>query len=250
MAMLPWGVANGGGRPSYLYGVLGAARMARSLNIESISVIEFGVAGGNGLVDLESAGAMASEFFGTRISVYGFDGGPDGLPEVRDVRDAPWEFAEGDFKMDHETLAKRLQGAQLVLGDVSETVREWIAQDHDPVGFVAFDLNQFTGTQAAMTVLEMKASGLLPRVTCFFGSVLNDHIGEGAAIVDFNERNDDRKVGRNHLLRYKVPRNHRDVSWPCKIYTAHIFDHPTYAHHVSRVDGAHPSETRMKLRRA
>jgi hypothetical protein len=191
---------------------------------------------------------MASEFFGTRISVYGFDSGPEGLPEGRDVRDAPWEFVPGDFKMDPQALAKRLRTARLVLGDVRETVGEWVSQVHDPVGFVSFDLNQFTGTRAALTVLETNAESLLPRVTCFFGSVFNDYVGEGAAIVEFNERNDDRKVGRNDGLRYTLPRNQQHLGWPSKMYTAHIFDHPAYAQHVVRVGDEHPSEAKMKLR--
>jgi hypothetical protein len=41
-------------RPQYVWGVLNGAFLARALGIPRISVIEFGVAGGNGLVVLES----------------------------------------------------------------------------------------------------------------------------------------------------------------------------------------------------
>jgi hypothetical protein len=41
-------------RPQYLAGVLAAADLAVQGNISEISVIEFGVAGGNGLVALQS----------------------------------------------------------------------------------------------------------------------------------------------------------------------------------------------------
>src|SRR6187549_2659720 len=41
--------------PQYTWGVLQAAHLATTLGIRRISVIEFGVAGGNGLVALERA---------------------------------------------------------------------------------------------------------------------------------------------------------------------------------------------------
>jgi hypothetical protein len=40
-------------RPKYTWGVLHGAYLAQALGIHGISVIEFGVAGGNGLVSLE-----------------------------------------------------------------------------------------------------------------------------------------------------------------------------------------------------
>src|SRR5262245_21614313 len=44
-------------RPAYLVGVLEAARQARRQNVPEISVIEFGVAGGDGLVTLQHEAA-------------------------------------------------------------------------------------------------------------------------------------------------------------------------------------------------
>src|SRR5207302_5634742 len=48
-------------RPQYLWGTLVAARTARGLGIPAFTAIEFGVAGGNGLLALERAAAEASE---------------------------------------------------------------------------------------------------------------------------------------------------------------------------------------------
>src|SRR3989344_9167143 len=47
-------------RPSYAWGVINAAKLARNLGHKSVSVIEFGVAEGYGLMDMEKT-AMAAE---------------------------------------------------------------------------------------------------------------------------------------------------------------------------------------------
>ena len=40
-------------RPHYAYGVFAAAKLARRLGYSGVSAVEFGVAGGNGLLALE-----------------------------------------------------------------------------------------------------------------------------------------------------------------------------------------------------
>ncbi len=83
--------------------------------------IEIGVAGGNGLVALERAAALAGERLGVEVETYGFDTG-QGLPPPRDHRDAPFIMDRGDFPMDVAALRSRLSRAELVLGDVRETI--------------------------------------------------------------------------------------------------------------------------------
>src|SRR5213075_2807982 len=56
--------------PNYLWGTLSAAAVAAALGYERISVIEFGVAGGNGLVALESCARQAAELSGVAIDTY------------------------------------------------------------------------------------------------------------------------------------------------------------------------------------
>ena len=106
-----------GERPNYLWGTLCAASLARALGIPRISVIEFGVAGGNGLVALERAAEEAERLSGVGIDVYGFDTGR-GLPKPKDYRDLPQLWGEGNYRMDVERLQKRLSRARLLLGPV------------------------------------------------------------------------------------------------------------------------------------
>ncbi len=59
----------------YQWGTLCAAAVAQVLGYERISAIEFGVAGGNGLLELERLAGEASDASGVAIDVYGFDSG-------------------------------------------------------------------------------------------------------------------------------------------------------------------------------
>ena len=98
--------------PNYLWGTLCAAAVAATLGYDRISVIEFGVAGGNGLVALESCARQAAELSGVAIDTYGFDTGT-GLPKPTDHRDLPQLWSEGFFAMDTDRLRTRLTDAHL-----------------------------------------------------------------------------------------------------------------------------------------
>ncbi len=67
-------------RPHYTWGVLHGGHLARAIGINRVSVIEFGVAGGNGLLSLERIAEKVEGVFGIGIDVYGFDNGI-GLPK-------------------------------------------------------------------------------------------------------------------------------------------------------------------------
>lgn len=75
-------------RPSYTWGVMQGLSLARALNIKRVSVLEFGVAGGRGLLALEQVAQALEPTFGVQVDVYGFDTGM-GLPKPSDNRDLP-----------------------------------------------------------------------------------------------------------------------------------------------------------------
>jgi len=218
-------------RPQYLWGSMHAARLASALGRTSVSVVEFGVAGGNGLLALETAAGLAERLFGVRVEVYGFDVGT-GMPAPHDVRDLPWAIEPGIFAMDEAALRARLRRAELVLGPVEETVRGWMGRERGPLGFCAFDLDLYTATAAALSVFDGAADGLLPRVACYFDDIFgygwSDFAGERAAITEFNAGRESRKIGAIHGLKYELPRQDFERAWPEQIYLAHIFDSPDY----------------------
>jgi hypothetical protein len=230
--LLGWCMARGvGARPHYLWSVLLAAVTAKGLGLDALSVVELGVAGGNGLMALEEAARATEALLDVEVEVWGFDNGT-GMPEPRDHRDVPWAVRPGYFAMDEEALRERLSSAKLVMGPVAGTVRQWAAEDHPPVGFVAFDLDYYSSTMEALVLFEALPERLLPRIACYFDDVLgygwNEYNGERAAIADFNSRHPRRKIAHTHGLRYELPLSERDKPWSEQIWIAHLFDHPRY----------------------
>jgi hypothetical protein len=217
-------------RGSYLWGVLQAARIGAALGYPAVSVLEFGVAGGNGLIALEQAAASAESILGIEVHVFGFDTGK-GMPSPRDHRDVPWLIQDGWFAMDVDRLRARLTRAHLVLGDVEDTVAAWLGAEHPPVGFCSFDLDYYSSTMAAFRLLDGDAARLLPRVPAYFDDVFgygwSDFNGELAAIADFNDGHADRKIGKIHGLRYDLA-SEISAAWPDKMFVIHLFDHPKY----------------------
>lgn len=231
-ATFPWARQQGiDTRPHYLWGTLLAARLARGLGLGRVSVLELGVAGGNGLLALERAAALAGELLGVEVDVYGLDTG-GGMPEPVDDRDLPWLIEPGWFAMDEAALRRRLSRAQLVLGPVAQTVPAFVAAGHAPVGFVAFDLDYYSATVDAFGLLSGDAERLLPRVVCYFDDVLgygwSEFTGERAAIDEFNAVQQRRKLGRVHGLRHSLPPSEHDLPWHEQIWLLHVFDHPGY----------------------
>ena len=67
-------------------------------DFERVSFIEFGVAGGNGLVALERIAQNLQTIFGIEVDIYGFDA-VSGMPKSKDHRDLPNLWREGHYPM-------------------------------------------------------------------------------------------------------------------------------------------------------
>jgi hypothetical protein len=241
-AMFRWCLARGlDARPHYVWGSLLAAHTAAALGQGAFSAIEFGVAGGNGLLALETAAGTAAELLGVDAEVYGFDTGT-GMPPPVDHRDVPWVISPGLFELDEPRLRARLISAELVLGPVAETVPRWLSEAHAPIAFAAFDLDYYSATIDAFAVFDAPDGRLLPRVVCYFDDVFglgwSDFVGERAAITDFNASHERRKIGKIHGLRYDLPDGQQRLPWHEQMYLAHLFDHPDYATRVAEIPEA------------
>jgi hypothetical protein len=239
-AMSAWCMENGlRTRPQYLWPLLHSSHAARALRLPTIAAIEFGVAGGNGLLAMEQAASAATSLAGTQVDIFGFDTG-SGMPVPADHRDGPWLIEPEYFRMDEAELRARLQRAQLVLGPVAETAPAWGRSPHAPIGFISFDLDYYSSTMAAFAVLEGEPERLLPRVLCYFddlfGYAWTDFVGARAAIDEFNTAHRDRKLAKIHGLRFELPAHEFRQAWHEKLYVLHVFDHPRYAESEGRVD--------------
>jgi hypothetical protein len=224
--------AEKGARPNYTWSVLHAASVAARTGRERVSVLEFGVAGGNGLVALERAAEAATAELGVGIDVYGLDTG-EGLPPPCDDRDAPFLMDSGDFPMDQDLLRSRLSSAKLVLGDVKETIPRFLAGAPAEVGFISFDLDYYSSTRDALTILKADPDRLMPRILCYFddthGYPWGDFNGARLAIREYNDAPGERRLAELHGLRYLLPDSERARRWPDAMYVAHAFDHPSYS---------------------
>jgi hypothetical protein len=227
-------------RQHYKHCMLHAAMLARKLGHKRIASIEFGVAGGNGLVAMEGHAETVRVKTGVEVVVYGFDTG-QGMPPALDYRDLPYLWQPGYFAMDVAKLKARLKSAKLILGDVAETIRDFTSQENPPaIGFIAFDLDYYSSTVAALKVLEANYRYLLPRVACYFDDMVGDvdwayseFTGELLAIKEFNAAHEIIKIAPVNGLRFfknRIPRQ-----WHEQIFVAHVFDHPDYVKPISDV---------------
>jgi hypothetical protein len=238
-ALYAWCCENGRKtRPQYLWPLLQASHAARALDLARISALEFGVAGGNGLLALEAAASTCHRLGGADVDIFGFDTGA-GMPATTDARDAPWLIEESYFAMDEAALRARLRRAQLVLGPVAQSVPSWRESDYPPLGFISFDLDYYSSTMSAFGVLEGDPERLLPRVLCYFDDLFGygwtDFIGEREAIDEFNRSHAERKLAKIHGLRFELPRDEFYESWHEKLYLLHVFDHPRYAEREGQI---------------
>src|SRR6185295_15415122 len=81
------------------YAMLRVADLARSLGIRELTVAEFGVAAGAGLLNMCHLARRVTAVTGVQFRVVGFDTG-QGMPAPASFRDHPELYAEGDFPMD------------------------------------------------------------------------------------------------------------------------------------------------------
>ncbi len=220
-----------GWRPHYTWGVLQGVNLARVLGIKRVSVIEFGVAGGNGLVSLEEIVKVIEPVFGVEVDIYGFDTGT-GLPKPKGYRDLPNVYAKSQYVMDIEKLRKRLRKSQLILGLVENTIDDFIRSRPAPVAFIADDLDYYTASMDAFKIFDATQDLLLPRIWCYFDDIMGptkcDFTGERLAIEDFNAFHEMRKISPIYGLPWALPKSHFEQVWVRKVFLAHIFDHEQY----------------------
>ncbi len=230
-------------RAHYAYCVHNAAILASKLGYERISVLEFGVAGGKGLVNLEKHAQKIQKLLSVNIEVYGFDTG-EGLPEPLDYRDIPYHWKKGSYKMDLPKLKAKLKYAKLVLGDIRDTAARFFDEFNPaPVGAAIFDLDFYSSTVTALKMFDADEKYHLPRAYCFFDDLVGtelhlycDHTGERLAINEFNARNEDRKFEPAYHL---LPRQAADP-WCHGIRIFHNFRHSRYNDFASVPDQALP----------
>lgn len=194
-----------GDRPYYGYCILKASQLAVNLGHKKMSIIEFGVAGGAGLLSIEKNCRLLKKHIDIDFEVYGFDM-ESGLPEPLDYRDEPYKWSKGFYKMDKEKLVRNLDFSNLVIGDVENTVKTFFSlHDPAPIGCIVFDLDLYSSTKAALKIFDGNEKYFLPRIMCYFDDVGSiEYIGERLAIEEFNDEHDSKKIGQSLKLKFNL----------------------------------------------
>lgn len=225
-------------RQQYAFPLLFAADEARRLGLSRVTVVEFGVAAGAGLLNLCDLARRTEGATGVAIDVVGFDAGT-GMPPAVDHRDLPEYFQEGDFPMDLDALRRALPDrCRLVIGDIAETVPAFLdgVPAEAPIAFVAIDVDYYSSAVKVLAVLEGRAEQYLPILPVYLDDVgmdgANPWNGELLAVAEFNAAHALRKIAPFTLLRSK--RIFKNAQWIDRMYAAHVHDHPARAPATAR----------------
>jgi len=221
----------------YAYCLYHASDLAVRLGIHHFSVIEFGVAGGNGLLALEKHTEIIERIFNVHIEIYGFDSG-EGMFSPRDYRDMPYFFTKGNYQMNKPKLMPKLKRAKLIIGNVTETAPAFIETYRSaPIAAAMFDLDYYSSTTDALALFcSDNEQFFLPRLFTYFDNTVgneiklyNEFTGELLAISDFNAAQKNIKIAKSQQF-HAYRRNH---CWHHKIFIMHRFLNPYYNKYIA-----------------
>lgn len=204
-------------RVAYALSLAHGVYQALCCGYDQITAIELGVASGRGLRDLDQIARYLQNEFGVAIDVVGFDTG-NGLPPLLDYRDHPEIWQQGDYSMDNDSVIP--PGSQLILGDVANTITDFVKEFSGVVGFVAIDLDLYSSTRSAWPLFEMSSSCYLPAMPVYVDDIntqitYNPWCGEALALNEFNEQ--------HQLRKFEEKNNQWNIS---NFHVFHVLDHP------------------------
>ena len=187
-------------------------------------------------MELENVAVSVEKETGIKVDVYGFDTG-EGMPEYQGYKDMPYVWQKGFFKMDVDALKARLTKANLIIGNIKDTLNGFINTNPAPIGFISFDFDYYSSTVDAFRLFQSSSDFFLPRVFCYFDDCIGDdfeihshYCGELLAIKEFNEQNSNKKIDKINGLRFK---RRYWQPWNEVMYAFHIFDHPLYSKYIN-----------------
>jgi hypothetical protein len=225
-------------RQQYAFPILFAADLAARNGLRTVTLLEFGVASGAGLLNMCQIASAAAKATGIEFRIIGFDTGR-GMPPAIDYRDLPEVFQEGDFPMDVESLSKSLPPfAKLIIGDIVETVPAFLAKlsADAPIGFISVDVDYYSSAKQVLQILTGPPESYLPIVATYLDDIgvpgSNPWTGELLAVREFNDANERRKIAPFTLLRSQ--RIFKNTQWIDRMFAAHIHDHQARSPAVRR----------------
>lgn len=216
-------------RQQFAFPILHAAEKARDAGLKRLTIAEFGVANGAGLLNMCAIASAVTKATGIQFDVVGFDTGK-GMPPALDYRDHPEMFQESDFPMDVPRLTRALPPcARLMIGDVSGTIPEFLSalSPEAPLAFASLDVDYYSSAKRALEVFKGRAEQYTPSVLLYLDDTViesaNPWCGELLAVNEFNDENALRKIAPFPMLRAR--RLFKNARWIEQIYLVHVLDH-------------------------
>ncbi len=214
-------------RPHYETILLEASLEAKKLGYDEITILELGVAGGNGIISLEKYSKNIEKKLKIKINIFGFDTGK-GLPDTNLKEDVPFIWKKGQFKIDKDKLEKKIK-SKIYFGDIKETIKDFAKINPKNISAIFFDLDLYSSTKSFLENIEIWGSFTTPRVYCYFDDLFHHNYisnfnGELLAIKEFNNVNKNFKIGTHidHVADFKFPLAKN------LLYTFHNFNHKDY----------------------
>jgi hypothetical protein len=217
-------------RQQHAYGLLDAADAARERELRRVTVVELGVGGGAGLLNICDLARRVTEETAVEFDIVGFDTG-EGLPPPADFRDHPELYTAGSFPHDREALQRALPpNARIVYGDLRNTIDEFVESltPESPLGFATLDVDYYSSSTHALRLFLGDARCYLPTVPVYVDDVHERthtrFAGELLAIEEFNAEHELRKLDVDRSLAYS--RVFKHAEWLQHMFRLHVFDHP------------------------
>ena len=215
-------------RPHYETILYQSCLEAKKLGYNEVSILELGVAGGNGIISLENYKKKIEKFLNIKITIYGFDNF-EGLPEPESYKDLPFIWKKGLFTVDKNLLEKKID-SQIIYGDIANTLDEFVTLSPKNILAIFFDLDYYSSTKSFLKQIKKLQYFLCPRVYCYFDDVFDinygicEFNGELLAIKEFNEENNEIKIANNldNINDFKFPLA-KNMLW-----VMHNFGHQDY----------------------
>jgi hypothetical protein len=214
-------------RPHYETILLESCREAKKLGLNEISILELGVANGNGIVSLENYKRKIEKFLDIKITIYGFDN-CDGLPDSDLKEDIKYLWKDGQFKTNKEALEKEIK-SKIFYGDIKDTAVNFLRTNPKNISVIFFDMDYYSSTKKFLDQINSFKNVLLPRVLLYFDDLYFDYNitefnGEMLAINEFNVKNKNFKIGSyiDHICDFRFPLAKGLLK------TLHNFNHPDY----------------------
>ena len=223
-------------RPHYESLIYETCKNAIKLGFNEISVVELGVAGGNGIKSILKYKRKIEKILDIKINIVGFDTGT-GLPNSNLKEDLPYFWKQGDYTNTNlKDLEKEDSSIKIYEGNISSTIDKYILENKKKIGLIFFDLDLYSSTKLFLDKIPALSEKklLLPRVFCYFDDLfvadytLNDINGEPLAIKEFNNQFKKIKLGKtfDHITDFKFPLAKG------QIYTLHDFDNENYNKYI------------------